>query len=148
MRPWLMILAVLSGAGLTSPGSTARPAPQQMLAAGCSASDGDTLRCPGLPRIRLLGVDAAELPGHCAPGRDCAPGDPYAHRAALQDFVKAGPLRIDPVTTDRYGRIVAVVSNARGQNASCRALHAGARYVRRWDAQGRIGRACAAEIVR
>lgn len=31
---------------------------------GCRAVDGDTLRC-GQERVRLLGIDAPEMPGHC-----------------------------------------------------------------------------------
>jgi endonuclease YncB( thermonuclease family) len=49
---------------------------------GCSVTDGDTIRC-GDERIRLLGIDAPELPGHCRSGRNCAPGDPYASTSSL-----------------------------------------------------------------
>ena len=30
----------------------------------CTVVDGDPLRC-GSERVRLLGIDAPELPGHC-----------------------------------------------------------------------------------
>lgn len=33
----------------------------------CTVTDGDTLRC-GSEWIRLLGIDALELPGHCRSG--------------------------------------------------------------------------------
>lgn len=46
------------------------------------AIDGETLRC-GKERIRLLGIDAPETPGHCRRGRKCVEGDPYASKAAL-----------------------------------------------------------------
>jgi endonuclease YncB( thermonuclease family) len=42
---------------------------------GCTVTDGDTIRCNG-ERIRLLGIDTPELPGHCRKGRDCVSGDP------------------------------------------------------------------------
>lgn len=38
-----------------------------LLACLLVAIDGDTLRC-GRERIRLLGTDAPELPGHCQRG--------------------------------------------------------------------------------
>ena len=47
------------------------------------AIDGDTLRT-GNTRLRLLNIDAPELPGHCRPGRHCAPGNPWESMAALQ----------------------------------------------------------------
>ncbi len=42
------------------------------------AIDGDTLRCAAGPRVRLAGIDAPEIPGHCRRGRKCTPGDPAA----------------------------------------------------------------------
>ena len=32
--------------------------------------DGDTIHC-GYTRVRLAGIDAPEMPGHCQPGRAC-----------------------------------------------------------------------------
>lgn len=107
---------------------------------GCVAIDGDTLRCDG-QRIRLLGIDAPEMPGHCRKGRDCAPGDPYASTASLKALLR-GKVDVQPVITDRYGRTVAVV-RADGVNLSCAQLKAGAAvYVRKWDNGGLVAKEC------
>ena len=53
------------------------------------AIDGDTLRC-GRERIRLLGIAAPEMPGHCRRGRRCVEGDPVASRAALAAAIARG----------------------------------------------------------
>lgn len=71
------------------------------------AIDGDTLRC-GKERIRLLGIDAPEMPGHCRRGRKCVPGDPYASKAALA-AVLDGRATIERRGRDRYGRTLARV---------------------------------------
>lgn len=71
------------------------------------AIDGDTLRCGG-ERIRLLGIDAPELPGHCRRGRQCMQGDPYASKAALAGKLK-GKATIERRGRDRYGRTLARV---------------------------------------
>lgn len=64
--------------------------------------DGDTLHVAG-ERIRLLGIDAPELPGHCASGRNCAPGDPFAASANLARLLSSGPLQVERIGTDHYG---------------------------------------------
>ena len=107
---------------------------------GCHAIDGDTLRC-GRTRVRLLGIDAAEKPGHCRQGRACAPGDPFAQRSALQRLA-GGRLKIVAVKQDKFGRLVAVVYASSGGNLSCLMLQAGASYVARWDDGKRIWRSC------
>ena len=110
----------------------------------CAAIDGDTLRC-GEMRVRLSGVDAAELPGHCRQERDCAPGDPVKHREALSDFV-GHPVFITPLKIDRYRRTVALVTDRNGLNASCAAIASGARYVMRWDEGLHVAKACFSQI--
>lgn len=45
--------------------------------------DGDTFDCGGI-RIRMQGIDAPEMPGHCRPGRNCTVGDPWASTANLR----------------------------------------------------------------
>ncbi len=71
------------------------------------AIDGDTLRCGG-ERIRLLGIDAPEMPGHCRRARRCVPGDPFASKAALAAMLR-GPAIIQRSGRDRYGRTLARV---------------------------------------
>lgn len=106
----------------------------------CKVTDGDTIRC-GAERIRLLGIDAPELPGHCRAGRICAPGDPYASSASL-GAAMAATMRIERVGTDRYGRTLALVAGPRG-DLSCWQLQRGqAIYKPQWDNDGRIALLC------
>lgn len=112
--------------------------PQVMEARGrCRAIDGDTLRC-GRERIRLIGIDAPEMPGHCRPGRRCVAGDPFAARESLARALVA-PIAIERIGRDRYGRTLAFVS-ARGEDLSCGQLRRGqALYRSDWDVDARIG---------
>ncbi|MGX6646572.1 thermonuclease family protein [Maricaulaceae bacterium MS644] len=92
--------------------------------------DGDTLDCAG-ERVRLAGIDAPEMTGHCRSGRTCVDGDPHAARAALQAFA-AGGLTCAPSGRDTYGRTIARCE-ADGRDASCALIasgHAEARYGR------------------
>lgn len=95
--------------------------------------DGDTLACANLPaRIRLIGIDAPELPGHCRKGRVCTPGDPFAAKLHLTRLATLSPARVLPMGQDRYGRTLARVTFA-GLDASCAMLaagHAERRYAR------------------
>lgn len=108
--------------------SAARPSED----VGCTdprVVDGDTLRC-GATRIRLQGIDAPELPGHCARGRACTPGDPFASTDNLRTLVSGATMVCRQTDTDRYGRTVARCS-ARGRNLSCAQI-AGGFAVRRY----------------
>lgn len=108
--------------------------------AGCRVTDGDTIRCGG-ERIRLLGIDAPELPGHCKGSRDCAPGDPFASTENLNNAM-TGELRIERVGEDRYGRTLALVTGAKG-DLSCWQLKQGqAIYKPKWDNGFRVARTC------
>lgn len=108
---------------------------------GCTVTDGDTIRC-GSERIRLLGIDAPELHGCYPRGRHCAPGDPIASRDNLRRLLASGPVRIERVTTDRYGRTVAVVMAGR-VNTSCAQLAGGyAIYRDDWDNGNLVAEAC------
>lgn len=103
--------------------------------------DGDTIRVSG-ERIRLLGIDAPEMPGHCAMGRDCVPGDPFASTNNLARLMGSGPLDIERVGMDHYGRTLALVK-AGNVDLSCGQLRNGfAIYKPRWDNGGRLATRC------
>jgi endonuclease YncB( thermonuclease family) len=105
----------------------------------CHAIDGDTIRC-GDQRIRLNGIDAPEMPGHCRRGRACVPGDPIASRDHLAVLLSHGPAQVEALKTDRYGRTVAQVT-VEGIDLSCAQLdHAS--YIAKWDEGGRTAAAC------
>lgn len=143
---WAALIAIglVAGTGFNqSDISFAKPIASTTLMR-CTAVDGDTLRCGQMP-VRLSGVDAAELPGHCRQGRDCAPGDPFKHRAALKRFVRS-PVLVTPLKIDRYGRYVSLVVSQDGRNASCAAIAAGAQYVLRWDEGLHVAKACISSI--
>ena len=90
------------------------------------AIDGDTIACANLPaNVRLLGIDAPELPGHCHKNRQCTPGDGEASARALAALLKTGPVRVAGDGHDRYGRILARVTVGT-VDASCRMLETGA----------------------
>lgn len=111
-------------------------------ATNCRVVDGDTLHCDG-GRIRLLGIDAPELPGHCAQGRACAPGDPYASSRSLADGMGDGrSLKIETVGSDRYGRTLALVWGARGDLSCWQLTHRAAIYKPRWDNGGLVAATC------
>ena len=75
------------------------------------AVDGDTLRCANIGKaLRMAGIDAAELPGHCRRGRRCTPGDGAAAQRALAAMLARGPVYFRPAGRDRYGRIIARVT--------------------------------------
>ncbi|MBO9623970.1 MAG: thermonuclease family protein [Sphingomonas sp.] len=94
-------------------------------------------------RIRLLGIDAPEVAGHCRPGRNCVPGDPVASTDSLAAALTP-PLTIERVGTDRYGRTLGLVAG-RGGDLSCWQLdHGQAVYVSRWDNDGRLAAICPA----
>jgi endonuclease YncB( thermonuclease family) len=90
--------------------------------------DGDTLRC-GSTRIRLSSIDAPEMPGHCRPGRQCTPGDPFASTANLRSLVVGQATTCRQLDTDRYGRAVAFCS-ADGRDLSCAQVQSGHAIVR------------------
>jgi endonuclease YncB( thermonuclease family) len=103
----------------------------------CTVVDGDTLRC-GPERIRLLGIDAPDDPsnGRCRPyakpGAICDARLAAASKAALRQIM-TGPLRVMRISTDGYGRTLAMVY-VRGRSLSCLQLEAGrAIYKPKWD---------------
>lgn len=92
--------------------------------------DGDTMDCGGT-RVRLEGIDAPELPGHCNPGRQCTPGDPYASTENLRRLTSSLELQCRKTDTDSYGRTVARCKAAGGVDLSC-AQVAGGYAVKRY----------------
>lgn len=97
--------------------------------------DGDTLDCAGT-RIRLIGIDTPEMPGHCRAGRDCTPGNPYAAKARLQSLAASGvSCRI--AGEDRYGRSLARCRSEAG-DLSCAMLASG-HAVRRYGPVACLG---------
>lgn len=100
-------------------------APPAVICESPRAVDGDTIACANLPaRVRLLGIDAPELPGHCHKGRQCTPGNGEASARALAALLKTGPVRVAAEGHDRYGRILARVTVG-SVDASCRMLATG-----------------------
>ena len=92
----------------------------------CSSAqvlDGDTFDC-GSTRIRLHGIDAPELEGHCRPGRDCAPGDSYASTEHLRAVIGSETLQCRQIDTDLYGRMVARCTTGE-TDLSCAQLEGG-----------------------
>lgn len=107
----------------------------------CTAIDGDTLRCgpagaERIERVRLIGIDAPELPGHCARWRKCVAGDAWASKAALARLVEGQKVELRRLGQDRYGRTLAIATVG-GINLSCAMVRAGqAIYVPKWDRSG------------
>lgn len=129
-----VVLATLGGCTQVAALPPAEPV------AGCRVADGDSLRC-GHERVRLLAIDAPEIPGQCRQGRTCAPGDPFASERNLRDAV-APTMTIRRVGTDRFGRTLALVE-ARGRDLSCHQLESKAAiYNPRWDNGGFVGAIC------
>jgi endonuclease YncB( thermonuclease family) len=107
--------SVASLAARFAPTKTGQPGATEATGTGgdvrhfCTVTDGDTIRC-GWDRIRLAAIDAPEMPGHCRPGRQCTPGDPYASTANLKRLIGWGAVTLRVLDTDHYGRLVACVS--------------------------------------
>lgn len=147
-KPYIVLIAagiigIVAGIGSTldQKGWSAAAAPHyDAVISGCIVVDGDTLRCSG-ERIRLVGIDAPETPGHCRPGRDCAPGDPYAATARLSGMVRAS-MPIQRYGEDRYGRTIAAVQGADGDMSCAQLLGGSAIYKPQWDDRLHVARTC------
>jgi hypothetical protein len=127
------------GIGSTAGGGIPHPTYGDVVS-GCTVTDGDTIRCGG-ERIRLLGIDAPELPGHCRPGRDCAPGDPYASTSSLGDAL-SGTIHIARFGEDHFGRTLAALAGDRGDLSCWQLQHGQAIYKRHWDDGARVANTC------
>lgn len=83
--------------------------------------DGDSIRCGG-ERIRIADIDAPEMPGSpkCEGPRRYRSWCDYAagarSRDALRGFLASGPVRVERLGLDRYGRTLARVT-VRGRDA-------------------------------
>jgi len=88
------------------------------------AVDGDTLRCSNLGLVRLIGIDAPEMAGHCRPGRTCTPGDGVASAHALGRLIAGRNVACSIENRDRYGRILARCT-AVGRDLSCAMVQGG-----------------------
>ena len=108
--------------------------------------DGDGLRC-GPVEVRLLGIDAPDY----RKSRPCRQGlgdhvcdDRSAELAkeSLQLGLRLGPVRVEQVGQDRYGRILAIAWAGR-VNLNCRQLKVpGVRYIARHDNSGQVASSC------
>lgn len=85
-------------------------------------TDGDTLRCEG-ERVRLVGIDAPEMPGSCRPGRRCVAGDPHRSAAYLTSITRT-EVRCSPQGKDHYDRTLARCE-ANGVDLSCAMIKSG-----------------------
>jgi endonuclease YncB( thermonuclease family) len=105
----------------------AAPPPDIPAAFVCEAPraiDGDTIACAGIEtRVRLLGIDAPEMPGHCQKHRVCTPGDGAAAQRALAELMTRGIVWVRPEAFDRFGRILARVE-AGSADLSCAMIEA------------------------
>jgi micrococcal nuclease len=114
--------------------------------------DGDSIRCRGpggyVGEVRLLGIDAPDY-RRSRPCREhfgdhqC---DDRGAKAAKGTLIRArltlGAISLEPVTRDRYGRMVANAW-AGSTNLSCWQLARGTvRYIVKYDTGGRIARTC------
>lgn len=88
-----------------------------------SVTDGDTFRCTNGTRVRLSSIDTPEMPGSCRTGRACAPGDPYAAKAALKRLISGRTVQCQPVGTS-YNRVAAWCS-VNGVDLSCAMIRNG-----------------------
>lgn len=149
----VLIVAAVAGtvAGIGSTldysGWRASAAPAyESLVTGCEVVDGDTLKCGG-ERIRLVGIDAPELPGHCRPGRRCVPGDPYASSADLAAMMRSS-MPIQRFGEDPYGRTIAALEGASGDMSCAQIQNGQAIYKPQWDDALHVARTCPGVIGR
>jgi endonuclease YncB( thermonuclease family) len=117
--------------------------PALLLCLSPVAVDGDTIHCAGAkPALRVSGIDAPELPGHCRTGRVCAPGDPFKAKADMAALLASGKVQYRILKHDLYGRLVVVVY-VEGKNASCTMIASGdAIFKPTWDARHIVKKEC------
>lgn len=118
--------------------------------------DGDSIRCRGpdgyVGEVRLLGIDTADYTfsapcrghfgDHVCDDHAAKMGKQSLMRLILPMRRKGTAVMLEPVTHDRYGRLVASASVG-GVNVSCYQLRAAvARYIVKYDNGKRIAKAC------
>ena len=90
--------------------------------------DGDTFICRGGWHVRLAGIDAPELAGHCAAGRHCTPGNAKASLRGLIRLAKGRQARCEAVGRS-YDRVLAFCSVG-GVDLSCAQVSGGYAVIR------------------
>jgi micrococcal nuclease len=109
--------------------------------------DGDSIRCRNLGQVRLLGIDAPDRTDSrpCREGfgdHVCDTAAATRAKLAMRAALKLGPVRVEVVGRDRYGRALGMVT-AGPTVLNCRMLRVpGVRYIQRYDDGGRVARAC------
>jgi endonuclease YncB( thermonuclease family) len=78
----------------------------------CAVVDGDTIHC-GEQRVRLAGLDAPELRARCDEEARLA----QAATERLRDLVEGG-VTLHRTGQDRFGRMLAVVRDQRGEDVA------------------------------
>lgn len=102
------VLILLAGAALASAWLHGQPPSPQ----ACAVVDGDTIHC-GEQRVRLAGLDAPELRARCEEEARLA----QAATERLRGLVEGG-VTLHQTGQDRYGRVLAVVRNRRGEDVA------------------------------
>lgn len=109
--PGALVLLAVVGSGLfyayalTRSGFAVAAPDLDLSCPSVAVTDGDTFRC-GTVRVRMYGIDAPELDGHCRPGRQCVEGDPVASTRNLERLIAGRTVACQSIEQDRYGRTV------------------------------------------
>ena len=118
-----------------------------LLCLAATVIDGDGIRCRNLGEVRLLGIDAPD-PTSSRPCREgsgdhvCSVRQARVAKETMRSALRLGPVRIETVGLDRYGRRLGMAFAGR-VNLNCRMLRvSGVRYIQRYDNDGRVARAC------
>jgi endonuclease YncB( thermonuclease family) len=118
-----------------------------LLCLAATVIDGDGIRCRNLGEVRLLGIDAPdrEKSRPCSSrfgDHICSDRQAQVAKSVMKSALKLGPVRVEAVGRDRYGRLLGIVYAGR-VTVNCRMLRAqGVRYMPQYDNDQRIARAC------
>lgn len=110
------------------------------------AINGDSIRCANLGQVRLLAINRDYRSSRPCRGdfgdHVCDDAKARAGKASMKAALRLGPVRVEPVTRDRYGRAVGLVTVG-GRDLSCWQLRQGvARHIVRYDNGARVARRC------